>query len=703
MSDRLNLLRDSLNFALEELINEREAARQTNDKDKEAVAQSEIDKISLLLANVQLAINNQTAMRLNVVAEWVNNSINTQKAFGLSSAISILEKTVANLKKPSSTSGEEGEDAADGTSENDKTATDIKAAPEIKGKGWEILITRLREEKRGSSTRTVSTYQVYHDGAADAQLAGMICEPPGPGDNTENGDDHDLRILPGIYPLYTQSGTKYKTIGYKESGSSSAVPRPGIELMNTGDRTEILIHPAQGFLWSVGCFNVTDHIADASSNINYVESRKRIIALIDDMATYLGNRFPAANGKVIPDTFAVVRNAKDFDSPDIPVPTEISNDLLSRLVTVYAGENIRHPLLKAVTLAQWLLESGRATSKLATEHYNFGGLKWRAEMVPVATKVLYLAHDGWEDYCKFATLESFVNGYWAFINRSPYTGWEEHAQSAADYIRFIGPIYAPANKFYADHVLALVPEAKLLLSNDAGSSNGQQSTGTTDLGTIVIDPGHGGTKKNGGSSPNNAISASGVKEKKLALDFALILQQSLLNQAKKANEKISVVLTRNHDVNPSITDRAGTSFSNKAALFLSIHFNGGNKSVRGTETFYRAPENGNLNLADDKEFAKKVQDAVFKTIAKLDNGANDRGTKPDTKTKIGALGVLNDKTLGNDKRQKKCRAALLEIEFISNPDADRLLVSGSKALSNRTAIMDALASTLRKQLKIIAN
>ncbi len=537
MSNQLNLLRDSLSLAIEKLLDERDVARQNDDKNKEEAAQLEADKIALLLANVQIAINDQTAMKLDAVSAWLTNSIDAQTALGLSSAISILKDAVENLKNPSSPSGEPGEDAEYGTDENDNSETELIPNPEIKGEGWEILITRLREEKRGSSRRTVSAYQVYHDGEPEAQLNGMICEPRGPGDNTKNGDENDLRILPGIYPLYTQSGTKYKTIGYKESASSSAIPRPGIELMNTGDRTEILIHPAQGFLWSVGCFNVTDHIADNSSNINYVESRKRIIALIDDMASYLGNRFPAANGKVISNAFAVVRNAKGFDSPDIPGPTKISNDLLSRLVTVYAGENIRHPLLKAVTLAQWLLESGRATSKLATEHYNFGGLKWRPEMAPFATKMRYKAHDGWDDYCKFATLESFVNGYWAFINRSPYTGWEEHAQSAEDYIRFIGPTYAPSNNLYADHVLDLVPEAKILLSNSSGSTNGQQPNGTTDLGTIVIDPGHGGTKKNGGSSPNNAISASGVKEKKLALDFALILQQSLLNQAKKSKRK----------------------------------------------------------------------------------------------------------------------------------------------------------------------
>ncbi len=39
------------------------------------------------------------------------------------------------------------------------------------------------------------------------------------------------------------------------------------------------------------------------------------------------------------------------------------------------SENRQH--LKEVTLSQWLLESARATSKLAVSANNFAGLKWR--------------------------------------------------------------------------------------------------------------------------------------------------------------------------------------------------------------------------------------------------------------------------------------------------------------------------------------
>jgi hypothetical protein len=37
------------------------------------------------------------------------------------------------------------------------------------------------------------------------------------------------------------------------------------------------------------------------------------------------------------------------------------SELLKGLVSIYRGENIRYPHLREVTLAQWLLESARAT------------------------------------------------------------------------------------------------------------------------------------------------------------------------------------------------------------------------------------------------------------------------------------------------------------------------------------------------------
>jgi N-acetylmuramoyl-L-alanine amidase len=55
--------------------------------------------------------------------------------------------------------------------------------------------------------------------------------------------------------------------------------------------------------------------------------------------------------------------------------------LFTELVKDYALAIIEFEHLKPVTLAQWMLESGRGSSNLAAKHLNFAGLKWREEMV----------------------------------------------------------------------------------------------------------------------------------------------------------------------------------------------------------------------------------------------------------------------------------------------------------------------------------
>jgi N-acetylmuramoyl-L-alanine amidase len=131
-----------------------------------------------------------------------------------------------------------------------------------------------------------------------------------------------------------------------------------------------------------------------------------------------------------------------------------------------------------------------------------------------------------------------------------------------------------------------------------------------------------------------------------------------------------------------------------------LHFNGDKKSsIRGSETFYRAAENGNLSLDDDIAFARDVHKALLDAITTLDPNAQDRGVKPDTKTKPKALGVLNDNNLGNDKVEKMCRAAYIEAEYITNPKVETLLVSGPNAIANRTVVMAAVTKAVRAHMK----
>jgi N-acetylmuramoyl-L-alanine amidase len=309
--------------------------------------------------------------------------------------------------------------------------------------------------------------------------------------------------------------------------------------------------------------------------------------------------------------------------------------------------------------------------------------------------VLYSAHDGAARYCKFATLGSFISGYWRFLERAPYSGWEEHADDAQAFIRFIGPIYTPTAG-YANKVLALLPEAQALLDGGAPPITG--NTTLPSLGTVVIDPGHGGTSKVGGSSPNNAIAASGVKEKKLTLDVALMMAAHLQAQAAAKGRTVQVKLTRDADVNVGIAERAGLAKASGATRFVSLHFNGANGSARGTETFYAAAANGNLNEAADKAFAARIQAAALHGFAKAGITPKDRGVKPDNASGPGRIGVLSDQALGNAPGSTPCLACLVELEFIDNPAVDRAFVSGPTALQARGAVAEAMAAALLKEL-----
>lgn len=178
----------------------------------------------------------------------------------------------------------------------------------IKGVGWEILIERKVEQRRSSGKRrTVGKYSVYHDGIKQSgqYMSGTTAETRGPGANRPNGNYR--RVEEGTYPLWTQAGSKYVTIGYKDSQSKYAKPKPGIELMKTDKRTEILIHPGQGYLASIGCINLCTRLPNAQENIDYVGSRNRVIAIIEDMKNYMGpSKFPKNNGKRIPNTSVVI-------------------------------------------------------------------------------------------------------------------------------------------------------------------------------------------------------------------------------------------------------------------------------------------------------------------------------------------------------------------------------------------------------------
>jgi N-acetylmuramoyl-L-alanine amidase len=204
---------------------------------------------------------------------------------------------------------------------------------------------------------------------------------------------------------------------------------------------------------------------------------------------------------------------------------------------------------------------------------------------------------------------------------------------------------------------------------------------------IGIDPGHGGWANIGGSSPNNATSETGILEKDLTLELALLIENEVLAAEKTAQQRVGVVLTRRQDVNLSLADRANAVSGANTVVFVSLHFNGfSDSSVRGTGALVR-PKSTNANDGTDVRLANALAEAVSGVFARHGLRTANRGVREQD------AGVL---------RGISVPACVLDVEFITNPDVDRLLISGPSAFETRKELAATMARTLlsfaRKQI-----
>lgn len=169
-------------------------------------------------------------------------------------------------------------------------------------------------------------------------------------------------------------------------------------------------------------------------------------------------------------------------SPTVPLETFSRKMLLNDLAGEYLSTDLADiltkvgidaeissanlQLLKQTTLAQWLLESGRATSKLAIEANNFAGLKWRdPDMKGFAEPLTIKVPSETTEvvFCKFTSIEGFIAGYWRFLSRSPYKGLEGYTNTPESFIGFLKSKGYSTDPGYVEKVMSLLPEAQKLL------------------------------------------------------------------------------------------------------------------------------------------------------------------------------------------------------------------------------------------------
>lgn len=185
--------------------------------------------------------------------------------------------------------------------------------------------------------------------------------------------------------------------------------------------------------------------------------------------------------------------------------------------------------------------------------------------------------------------------------------------------------------------------------------------------TVVIDPGHGGTAKAGGSSPNNATGPNGLLEKDLTLDIGRRVAALL-------GPRANVILTRAGDENRSLSERARVAHDANAAVFLSIHLNGWRDAgVDGSEAWIARDAN-----TSSRALARSVLDRVVGVTH-----AQDRGVREEN------FGVLL-----STRHAANTAATLVEVAFLTNPtEAQRLSDE-----QYRQALAQAIADGISAQL-----
>jgi len=304
--------------------------------------------------------------------------------------------------------------------------------------------------------------------------------------------------------------------------------------------------------------------------------------------------------------------------------------------------NIEYQHLKKVQMAQAILESGRGTSDLFKSHGNPYGMKYRPEMRVIATPVNYNAHDGEDSYCKFDTQQDAVDGYWVFINRSPYTGWRNSVSSSEEYLEFIA--YAgyvggddAKKKEYVDNVAKLFPEA---VGNLATTPLPGVAAHIWKKNGVLLEVGHG-ILPTGAFDPG----AIGVNPKN---------EHDLNVIAAKAAQAI----IKRAGVPCDVTDIAASLYNlgQRASgydVFCSIHHNSASSQAQGTEVLVHFSKAD----PDDLELAKLMSAEISNELS-----IRDRIKTGDPRRKLGVLNGAED----TDVRV----SVLAELYFISTPVSD---------------------------------
>lgn len=196
------------------------------------------------------------------------------------------------------------------------------------------------------------------------------------------------------------------------------------------------------------------------------------------------------------------------------------------------------------------------------------------------------------------------------------------------------------------------------------------------MAVLVIDPGHGGIQKVGGSSPNNATGPAGTKEKTLTLAIGILAQAALAGRGHV------VEMTRATDVNLGLAARAHVARDHQAAAFVSIHLNASDAhNAQGTETWLHTRHSSS---------SRRLADCVQARVVAVTN-LRDRGVKAKE------LGVLVP-----DDHNARTACCLVEVSFLDRSDEEQRLLQSAYQGAIATGIADGITDYLAATIPFVA-
>ena len=197
---------------------------------------------------------------------------------------------------------------------------------------------------------------------------------------------------------------------------------------------------------------------------------------------------------------------------------------------------------------------------------------------------------------------------------------------------------------------------------------------------VAIDPGHGGID-------NGKVSNSGVMEKDINLEIALLLRDRLLDELG-----IEVVMTRIDDTLIPLDRRAEIANAGGADIFISIHCNGWfHPDAGGFETFFLSPartedearlaseENASLRFENSDLRPEELNDLDFILWDMVQNEFISESSGLAELIQRELDGVVTIRNRGVKQAGLKVLkglrmpAVLIEVAFLSNPEEEILL------------------------------